>query len=674
MTASILAVIHETAGTGKHAIRVLQERAGDRNHLLVLPGAGPGRSLATQFTRALPTQLTEIDVRPYLEQVSVAVREELIRFTAEWPDRDLPGGSFKARFRHENLSLWWLTALSEKNNEDRPTFNLLCDLELIRRVLDNAATVPDQALIVTHSSDFYAVCRRLLTARGIRVLGVRPRRLFDSEGIPVLLARRIRRFVSWSARVVAARWLSRGRRETPSAPPVAFYTWYPSQWVRPGGVSLDRYYVDLPNYLRTHCGIPVTYAASGQGIRLRQHLQALREVGHGSTESAHVEFLERYLRLRDVVKVYWGSLAPLRYLWLELASRTFRRSFGWRGVNCFEILRRDLRISFVERVPDHLLFARQMERFVKTRRPPVLVTYLELYCHGRAIISGAKQGHPDVVTVGYQHSAITRNKLFYRFEPHELAKAGDDHPDFVAHMPTPDRFAVTGPIGARVLAAGGYPTERLWTIGSPRFDGLRESTRGTGDAAARRSELGIEAGRVVVLITGNIFLDGTRHLIEQSLLALRARPDCFALFKLHPFNQTDATAWIRRLAERQGGGSYAVTDLDVHSLLGLSDVLISTNSTTTAEGIAAGLPVINLRTGYLDLSPVVEGDDVAWEARDHEEIAAALDEIASQSGRFDRIMSNRRDAFVEGVFGRLDGAARERFAARICLEFGAGCV
>jgi len=651
------------------AIRALRRSEVGRIHLLVLPGGGLGRVLASRLEQAFHDRLTEIDPLPYLEHVSNTVRKDLVRFVSEWPDRVLAGCSFKARFAREGLSLWWLTALAEKNNEDRPTFDLLCDIELVRLILDKESVTPlDQAFIVTDSTDFYAVCRRLFLSRGVRVLGLRPSCVIDPEGIPALLARRLRRFVSWSARVAAARWWSGRRREIPRTPPaVAFYTWYPSQWVRQGCVSLDRYYVDLPDYLTTRYGLPVVYAASGQGVPFRQHLQVLRESARGTVEPHHIEWLEPYLRFSDVARAYWGSLAPLRYLWLEMMNQEFRDSFSWDGLSRFELLRRDLRVSFLERIPDYLLLAKQIESFAWVRRPRVLVTYLELYCHGRAVIYGAKRGYQDVITVGYQHSAITRNKLFYSFEPHELVKAGASHPDFVTNLPTPDRFAITGSFGRRVLAAGGYPPEKLWVIGSPRFDGLREGGGRSVAAVKRRRELGIEPDRFVVLITGNIFRDSTRHLLEQSLLALRAKPECFALFKLHPFNRIDATAWIRRLTETYRYKSYTITELDVHFLLEVSAVLISTNSTTAAEAVAARVPVINLRAGYLDLSPLVEGGEVAWEAQNHEEISAALDEIIRRSGRFGRIMANR-EAFIEGMFFRLDGAARERFASQILQE------
>lgn len=664
MTDSSLAVIHEAAPTGRRAIRLLRRMSTGTCHVVALPGGSAGDSTVRQFRAAFPDRLSEIDARPFLERVSTSVREDLVRFTAEWPDRVWQGESFKQRFVDQEVSLWWLTALSEKNNEDRPTFALLCDLELVRTILDSSLGPVSQAVIVTHCPDFYAVCERLLAARGIRVLGPKPRVLFGRDTIPVLIAQRLRRFVSWSARVLAARRLGRADRAEPAETSlVAFYTWYPSQWVRKEGVKVDRYYGDLPNYLSTTHGVPVVYAASGQGVSFREHVQALREGRRGGHETPRIEFLERHLHVRDVVLAFWGSVAPLRYLWLELANRQFRQSFMWKGLNCFEILRRDLRVSFLERIPDHLLVAKQVERFARTWRPRILVTYLELYCHGRAVICGTKRGSPRTVTVGYQHSAITRNKIFYRFEPHELAGAGAPDPDFVNQPPTPDRFAVTGPFGARVLAEGGYPADKAWVIGSPRFDGLRDAAVRTDQTASRRRELGIEPSRFVVLVTGTIFRDATLHLIEQSLLALRARPQCFALFKFHPFNQRDA-GQLQRLAAQHGCTSYRITDVDVHSLLTMADALISSHSATTAEAIAAGVPVINMRSGYLDLSPLADGREAAWEVWDDEGIVGALDDIERRAPQFGRIMANRA-AFIDGMFTRLDGRACERFANKL---------
>jgi surface carbohydrate biosynthesis protein (TIGR04326 family) len=671
MAASTLALVHEHAGTADRAIRILGHGSGPIR-LLVLPGGGPRGSVARALTEAFPGRVTEIDPRPYVEDVASATRRELIRFVAEWPDRPIDRRPFKTRFVYEGLSLWWLTALAEKNNEDRPTFDLLCDIELVRKVLDAEETSPaGEAVIVTHSIDFYAVCRRLLQSRRVRVARLKPRRAPKHESTIELLTLRLRRFWSWSARAAIARQLRARSRRSFDAPDVAFYTWYPSQWVTRDGETTDRYYVDLPDYLRTRHHLRVMYAATCNEAPIREHAGVLRAFGRDAPGLEHVDLLESYLRIGDVLKAYWGSLMAVRYLWLERTSRSFRASFVWNGVDVFELLRRDLRVSFLARIPDHLLVAKQVERFCRARNPRVLVTYLELYCHGRAVIHGAKRGNPGVITVGYQHSAITRNKIFYTFKSGELAKAGAVRPDFVANLPAPDRFAVTGSAGARVLVSGGYPVERLWTVGSPRFDGLARIASPAREASPHRLDLGIDPDRVMVLVTGNMFPESTRHLIDESLSALASRPACVAVFKLHPFNRRDAEAWIRRSAAERGYTSFVISDTDVHALLDIADVLISTNSTTSGEAIAAGVPVINFRAGYLDLSPLVEGEDgVAIEARDYQEIVSALDAIGTRTGSVDRVASDRRAVFVKDMFGVLDGGARERFAARVLAELG----
>lgn len=613
---------------------------------------------------ALRGALAFLDVGAHAEEAASRVREKLVAFVAEWPNLPLGGRTFMERFRTDSdLPLWWLTALSEKNNEDRPTFQLLCDLEVVRLVLRSQPDIAfGEAVIVTDNRDFYVVCRRLLEAHGISVAGSGPRRLFDPEGVIPLLAQRLRLFLSQMARTVACRLLAplRGDTAVGPHPVIAFHTWYPLQWTTRGGERMDRYYTDLPAYLGRRGGLGVVYAATFLGLPFREHFRLLRRFGRrhdAAGEFRDFELVDQYLRVGDVLRAHRGSMT-LRYLWMERFDRRLRASFAWDGVSVFELLRKDLRVSFLVRIPELLLSATQTERFARVRQPTCLVTYLELYCYGRAVIHGAKRGHPPVTTIGYQHSTITRNKLFYRFAPGELLG-----------MPAPDRFVVTGPFARDVLVSSGYANDCLWLIGSPRFSGLARPASVDRPREDTRSALRIPTGRTAVLVTGNIFRGDTDRLLRETVLALRSRPDCFAIFKLHPFNRRHAERTIGALAREHRYETWTIADMDVQALLTGADVLISSNSTTIGEAIAAGVPVINLRIGYLDLSPAAALEDAAWEAWDASGLSRAVDEIVRREGRFNRVMAARQ-TFVEGMFFRLDGRANERFEAHLGEELG----
>jgi surface carbohydrate biosynthesis protein (TIGR04326 family) len=612
------------------------------------------------------------DLRSYVETAAPRVRERFVRFVADWPNRRWRGRSFKERFTDNNLSLWWLTDLSEKNNEGRPTFTLLCDLEVIRLVVEAAPEAPfDRAVVVTDSRDFYTVCTRWLAARGVPVTGVEPTRRRDEETILALLMRRTRLFVSQLLRTSICRAMAPWRRRDPATarPAVAFYTWYPLQWSHGGARPLDRYYADLPEYLREHGGLNVVYAATFFGVPFVAHAKLLwRYFCSRSPAFDSFELVDRHLRLRDVVWVYWGSFAPWRYLTMELFNRTFRTSFAWDGVDLFEIFRRDLRRSFLAGIPDYLVRMRQMERFTRARSPAMLVLYLEVYCHGRAVLHGARRGQPQIVTIGYQHNSIVRNKLYYLFAPGELAGSDDAAQGSMARMPVPDRFALSGAIARDILTAGGFPSECAWVTGSARFDRLAELRHPSEDERRTiRGQLGIPTERTVVLVAGGYFRDITRNLLEQTVPALRARPEAVAIFKMHPFNRRDATEILQRLAREHRYERWTLLDMDLHTLLSVSDAMISSNSATMGEAIAMGVPVINLRFGYLDLSPCADSADGAWTAWDSRGIESALAGIAAGSSAVERVLAGQ-DAFVEAMFFKLDRRARDRLTERFMYE------
>jgi len=132
-----------------------------------------------------------IRARERMDEVSTITRERYARFIARWPRNFMKRGrNFCERFTYrKEISLWWLSSASMKQNEVTSTFEYLCWVEIIRAVLHEGGFVrcvllsddPVVALIVTRCCDQV----------GVSVMTLCPLRSLKTRSVPYYAAARL---------------------------------------------------------------------------------------------------------------------------------------------------------------------------------------------------------------------------------------------------------------------------------------------------------------------------------------------------------------------------------------------------------------------------------------------------------------------------------------------------
>ena len=587
--------------------------------------------------------------------ICLRAREKLLAFTAQWPDRfRWRGRSFRELFVHRGtLSWWWLAELSQRNAEDRPTFAWLCEVELLRDLIGDQGF--DLALVCLDSVDLYTVICRLLRSRGVLCIANRGRRpLLDKNRLLLVWLMRWRDFFGELVHALAVKWACRRTASPPVAPErcsVVFHSWYPLQWLRAGSEAEDRYYLNIPELVDATGKFHSSFLATLRGpISPLKIVSAVRR----RKVSPEFDYVQRYCRVRDLLRCYFDFLPSLRYLVLETVNRPFRRSFIIDGIDFFTLLRHDMRFSYLRNIPRLLVVAEQFRKFAERHKPDVFVTYLELYCYGRAIIYGIKAGSPRTKVIGYQHSAITPMKLVYNYGHEELRiRNGSSSP--LDYMPLPDHFAVHGAAAQRILCAGGYPPSRVDITGVARIDYLHRKLQQPPETCPETSK-----GYKLVLVAAPIWPERAKRLIEIAILGMRDRQDVFPIFKLHPAGSLGEPA-VRSIAHRYGIEKYRVWNGDLYTLLRMASVLFTMSSTTGAEAVAMGVPVIHLQSPLdLDLSPFFEVPESAFQVTDVEQFQIALKAVLDRGEALRRCQSKWGELITQ-TFYAVDGRAGERF-------------
>jgi len=226
-----------------------------------------------------------------------------------------------------------------------------------------------------------------------------------------------------------------------------------------------------------------------------------------------------------------------------------------------------------------------------------VVTYAEAGGIGRAMVLEARRR--GVRSIGLQHGFIYKNWLNYLHEPDEFDVHGDDR-----GCPIPDlTLLFDGYAESHLRAEGHFPAESLLVTGSPRLDALAARLSAiTPDARiTTRDAVGAvrpEQKLVVLAAKFSEVHDDLPALVE----AVRAEPDIHLVIKAHPAESADV---YTPLVDGIYNVTVAAADLDLASLLGAADAIVTKNSTVAIDGLVLGIPAVVIGLPN-NLSPFVD--------------------------------------------------------------------
>ena len=368
--------------------------------------------------------------------------------------------------------------------------------------------------------------------------------------------------------------------------------------------------------------------------------------------------LERYLTITDVLAMLFDWRVSGKYLFYDLFDKRFKATFHYDGLNIYHLIRRELRESYVgPGIINCLFLLKAFERLARKRPMKHVISFLEFYPQALAVYAGVKRGNPEITTVAYQHAAVTRMKLWYCSGLSEIAPAQSPGQWGIDTMPSPDVFLCQGSMGEKVILESGYPQDRCFLTGSPRYDHLGGDTKPIIDEINGRASLGIPQGKKVILVSTLYSPGDTSYLVRMVAEACSGTDDWFVIFKPHP-NYPGENAVVEA-SRHFSHNNWAVLTNPVQQLIRISDVAVTTYSTTADEAIALGCPVVMVQSdASLSMSTLWE-IEAAPAVGDAKELKSCLETLFQHPRSFDKYRK-RWPELVEGTFYRLDGRAKER--------------
>ena len=433
-----------------------------------------------------------------------------------------------------------------------------------------------------------------------------------------------------------------GARPAGSRPSVLLLGYWDWSVREEGGRLVDRYFKALPDEI----------AALGHSVGRLCWLDVFGDPARASrgrraavraAKSENVTLLQSYLDIADALEATF-EIRPLSAYLRRRNDPNFRALFKIDGLDLFPLFAERLLRGFLDGgLPRCALIEKASLRACAALKPAVCVHFLEHHPHARAAFAGARAA--GARTVAIQHAGFCREKTFYFFDP-VLEFRGE--PDGRA-VPAPDLIFAMGEMTRKHFLDCGYPSERVLTTGSPRYDHVRppaqvKNSSGTG---------------VRVLLAPALDLEVEAALLAAAAAAARDLPGVELRLRDHPFAPLSRSPEYDAVKDRVGISSGTLDDD-----LAWADLVLFSYSTVAEEAVLKGVPAWQWKPVSYDASALAEAADIP-RFTSVAALRAALAGFRPGQG-----LPQDRGRLVEDLFFRADGGAAGRVAAMITALSG----
>ena len=559
----------------------------------------------------------------------------------------------------KGISLWWFNELQLKNFDGNPLYNKLIFINIIEELLSKNKY--DEFIIVGGDNTFRKTImdifknNKLKLSSPVRFNEIFFESFFFCTGLLKTLAYIPLLFI----RVNFIKYSYKKEKRENNKINISFLGLHPCSLLNKKGKIVERYYGKLPAKLKEK-GLNANFISVF--CELKENRKDFNEnyIEAAKKYESNIIFLETLLSIKDIIsvlKAYTETI--LRFYFLPSEIKT--KLFIFKGRNLYHLFGSEFfgslysHNSFV-----NLLTSESAYIYSKKFDPDCLVSCYAVNFAGRAINHGFRRDNPKRTIVSIQHASMTKNKVICRFHPGEINS--DHDTNHIDYMPMPDYYITQGSLAYDLMASSGFPKERCFVCGSPRFDDLYEYSKilkqtGTGKILpGLRNRIPPE--KKILLIATSFNMYDSIQLID--LVFKAANKDHFHIFKPHP--NCLITDVLRNYSNNFPDIQFLVSDENANELIMLADVVISTYSTVVDEAVAIGKPAISVHAGvHINMSSF---ESLNFNiVRKPEELKNEIDLIFSGG---DDHFEIKRKYLIEKCFGKFDGRATERVIYKIC--------
>lgn len=366
------------------------------------------------------------------------------------------------------VSTWWFSLLSEKNTLKTDAYFRIAQTHAIDQLISN---------------DNYDLCLLSISNRGLhnsivstanknhllaKVIPARPSLVTNRYKFPILdyierlgwFEKCLHGIFTWF-HVVLRCWIARKvlsglTRKSKSSSTLLFVSYFPAldKEASKDGMFRNKYALPLQDKLEEK-KIPITWLLMPVPLDGYDFKDAVSLARTFATHGERLFILEEFLTIKDAVK---GLFLWLRQIALSMFLFHQLKKTGLAaepvGYTCRSIVKSLWNQSFCGPVAIVAILHALMFREVFKSIPGIVdcLYYCEMQAWEKALNAAKKDITPQIRTIGYQHSSVSRNDLNYFYGKAETASWGKP-----SDLPLPDILACNGRYLCDLLSESGYP-------------------------------------------------------------------------------------------------------------------------------------------------------------------------------------------------------------------------
>lgn len=567
-------------------------------------GAKPGR---WHDSARLVSEAVDV-LRQGLGQWADGIGEAVVdgRSVKEW--LQLPG---------ENVSAWWFGMLVERNPMKTDAFIQMAQINAVRDVILRERY--GRCVLAVRDGALRKMLMSLTARHGCRTRATGGETAyFMSGGLRIIS-------LWWSSVRVLGRMLLRGLwarlrlgplapRIHRDAPSLLFLTYFPQidEAAAKKGVFVNRYAGGLQE-LFASCRIPILWVLMYVKIRENGFRRSVSMAKKCVQQGERMSFVEEFVRLGDVLRAVLlrGRIARCAgRLWKELVRRD-ELGRDPVGLDARPIVEQLWMESFCGRtaMQEILLYLAFKRMFQETGNVSDCIYFAEMIAWEKALNAAKKHVAPNVRTIGYQHSSVSKNWFPFFVDPSEMQVGRG-----AASMPMPDIMACTSTLQQQAFNASGYRNMRI--VEAVRYHYLIDVL---DRPAVRR-------GRKTLLVAGSMERRETLSLVSLAAEAYPRAEGFELIFRGHPalpmelmFEELDIDFEAR---------GYIIAQGDLHASLESAFAVIVPSSTLAIEALSCGCEVIGpIFPDSIDMNPLVEFEGYCRSVTSAQDLVRTVDEI-----------------------------------------------
>lgn len=316
-----------------------------------------------------------------------------------------------------------------------------------------------------------------------------------------------------------------------------------------------------------------------------------------------------------------------------------KSSIKYKNIPFSKFIQKELKFLFDQMLKNICYQIKMVQNVFARFYPDLVVVMTEELPLCKIVVNLANMS--DIKSLYIQHGAFIKHPKHEAVASGKMAVAGSADKDFLINLDTdPDKLVITG---------------------RPLFDKLARKNE-IFDKLDIRSKLKINPEKKIILFTTQPLV-GLTPLYEnitvfrQFLKAVKKLPDVQLIIKLHPLD--DESERKKIITQEKFQGAVVTKDFNLHSLIYISDVLVTMFSTTALEAMIMKKPVITINfSGKRDVTDYAK-DGAAIGVYKKEDLLPAIKSVLCDKETIEKIKKSQED-FVYRYAYLIDGKATKR--------------